>query len=260
MGVLRDHLVRPFGDDLSTLQHTDGVGDAGDHVHVVFHHEDGAVGAHLLDQLGDPVHVFVTHALCGLVQQHQLGVHGQGGGNFQSAFAAIGQLHRRQIGHAAQIHFIQQGHGLVVELVEHALGAPKVHGHAGATLQRNAHVLQHGQVGEGGRNLERPHQTAARHLRGLFGGDVLAIEQDLPTCGNQEFGEQVEDRGFACTVGPDERVDLPTLHIQVDTVDCDKTLELLHELAGFKNIGAGHLVCSVSWEGEEARNTKGYCA
>src|SRR5574343_1766481 len=68
LGVLRYHAVRSFGNHLATLQHADGVGNAGNHIHVVLDHQDGAVGAHLLDELRHAVHVLVAHALRGFVQ------------------------------------------------------------------------------------------------------------------------------------------------------------------------------------------------
>ncbi len=48
------------------------------------------------------------HALCRLVQQHQLRVHRQRGGDLQRTLAAIRQLHRRQVGHIAQIDLVKQ--------------------------------------------------------------------------------------------------------------------------------------------------------
>ncbi len=66
------------------------VADAGDHAHVVLHHQDGAAGRDLLDQRRDAVHVFVAHALGRLVEQHQFRLHGQGGGDLQRALAAVG--------------------------------------------------------------------------------------------------------------------------------------------------------------------------
>src|SRR2546425_278337 len=42
--IRRDLRVRPLGEHGSTLQHRDGVADAGDDAHVVLDHEHGATG------------------------------------------------------------------------------------------------------------------------------------------------------------------------------------------------------------------------
>ncbi len=51
-----------------------------------------------VDELHHPVHVFVPHALGGFVEEQHFGLQGQGGGDLQRALAAIGQLHRLQVG------------------------------------------------------------------------------------------------------------------------------------------------------------------
>src|SRR2546428_437820 len=48
---------------LAALQHGDRVGNIGNHLHVMFDHQDGAAHADLLDQLFDAVDVFMSHAL-----------------------------------------------------------------------------------------------------------------------------------------------------------------------------------------------------
>ena len=92
----------------------------------------------------------MTHALGGFIQQHQLGVHGQGGGNFQGTLAAIGQIDRHCLGKVGQIHLGQQRHGLVIELIQRGVTAPKKIGSAELALQSDAHVVQHRHLWEHG--------------------------------------------------------------------------------------------------------------
>src|SRR5687768_7962331 len=82
--------VRALGQHRAALQHGDGVADAGDHAHVVLDHEHGAPDGHFLDEVLDAVHVLVAHARGGLVEQHELGIHGERGGDLEGALAAVG--------------------------------------------------------------------------------------------------------------------------------------------------------------------------
>lgn len=83
--------------------------------------------ARLLDELRDAVHIFVAHALRGLIEQHQLGIHGQCGGDLQRTLAAVGQLAGMHLGKLGQAHLVEQLHGPVVELIEYPLRAPEMH-------------------------------------------------------------------------------------------------------------------------------------
>ena len=107
---------------------------------------DGAAGADALDELRDAVHVFVAHALRRLVQQHQLGLHRQRGGDLERALAAVRQIHGGLVGERAQVDLFQQRAGRLVERGQ-ALGAlPEMERQSGLALQADAHVLKHGPV------------------------------------------------------------------------------------------------------------------
>src|SRR5437879_5881310 len=98
-------------------------------------------------------------------------------------------------------------------------------------LQADAYVFEHGQVGKYCGHLERADDAAARDLRRLFQGDVLAAVDDLAAGGNQELGEQVEEGRLAGAVGADQCVDLTTAHPQVDVAHRDEATELLGQVA-----------------------------
>jgi hypothetical protein len=74
-----------------------------------------------------------------------------------------------------------------------------------------------------------------RNLRWLALGNVLAIEQNLTAGGNVKFGQQIEDSGFASTIGADQGMDLASLDAEVNATDGNKTLELFHKFMGFQN-------------------------
>ncbi|MNS94080.1 hypothetical protein D3C72_1282840 [compost metagenome] len=144
----------------------------------MFHHQDRAPGADALDQLRDAVHVFVPHALSGLVKQHQFGFHGQRRGDFQRALAAIRQVHRGFVREGAQVHLFKQRAGGLVQRGQPLVALPEVERQPGLALQADAHVLKHGQVREHRRYLERTDDAAPRDLRGTFARNVDAVELD----------------------------------------------------------------------------------
>ena len=89
MGILGYSLIVALSNDFATLQNGNRIGNIGNHVHVVFDHDDGSTSGHFFDQFRDPLDVLMTHALRGLIEQHDFWVDGQGRYNFQSPLASI---------------------------------------------------------------------------------------------------------------------------------------------------------------------------
>ena len=110
-----------------------------------------------------------------------------------------------------------------------------MHGRASGSLQSNAHVFHHSEIGKCSRNLERANNAFTGNLRWLTLGNVLAIEQNLTTGGNVKFGQQIENSGFASTIRADQGMDLASLDAEVNATDGDKALELFHKFIGFQN-------------------------
>ena len=52
--------------------------------------------------------------------------------------------------------------------------------------------------------------------------------------GRQEFGQQVEKRRLASPIGPNQRVNVAALDLQVNLVDGDKAFEFLGQAACLK--------------------------
>src|SRR5262249_45607445 len=97
------------------------------------------------------------------------------------------------------------------------------------------------EVGKYRRQLERAHDAAACHLRGLLERDVLAAIDDLAAARDHELGEKIEEGGLAGAVRADERVDVAAAHPEVDAAHGNETAELLGESAGLEQeiVGGG---------------------
>src|SRR5690606_40827090 len=121
--------------------------------------------------------VFMAHSLRGLVQQHEFWVHGERGGDLQCTLATIRQVHGGFLGKILEVDLGKQFAGAVVQLVEHLIAAPEMEGKAGAALQADADVLQHGELGKDGGDLEGTDDAAPRNVGGSLASDFLRSEE-----------------------------------------------------------------------------------
>ena len=106
------------------------------------------------DQRRDPADVLVAHARHRLVEQHGLRIEREGGRDLERALAAVRQLHRAGIREPGEPDRLEQLARAGLELREDAGGPPEVERAAALALQRDPHVLEHGEVGEHRRDLE----------------------------------------------------------------------------------------------------------
>ena len=107
-------------------------------------------------------------------------------------------------------------------------------GRAQIALQRGAHILQHRHVRKHRRDLKRAHDATARRLCRFFGRDIDAVEADAAAAGVQKLGQQIEERGFASTIGADQRVDMAAPDFQVNLVDRHESLEFFGQSTRFQ--------------------------
>ena len=61
------------------------------------------------------------------------------------------------------------------------------------------------------------------------------VKHDAAARRGQKLRQQVKERGFAGAVGPDERMNVPALDLEVHVVDGDESLEFLGQPSRFKN-------------------------
>ncbi len=90
--------VMAFRQHVTTRQHGNDVGKVGDDVQIVLDHQDRVFRGDALDQRGDLVDVFMSHAGHRLVEQHHFRIERQRRCDFERAFAPIGHLDRRGVG------------------------------------------------------------------------------------------------------------------------------------------------------------------
>ena len=206
--------------------------EIGDHVEIVLDHQHGAILGDRADEFRDRADILMAHAGHRLVEQQHLGIERQGGRDLQHALAAVGEIAGHLVARVVEADGLQQLLGARRQRVERRQRAPELHVQTLRPLQRDPHIVEHGEVRKDRGDLERTHQAHARHLGRRRGGDVLAEKFDPAGARRQELGEQVEDRGLAGAVRPDQRLDLAGIDVEVDAVDGDEAAEIAPQAAG----------------------------
>src|SRR2546428_154993 len=139
--VLRDGGVVALGQDLAAGEHGDAVGEIGYHAEVVLDHEHGAVRGDLPDEGGDALDVLVGHARRRLVEQHHLGIEGEGGSDLERPLAPVGQLHGGGGREGGEAHRLHQPQGPAVEPPQPPLRSPEVEGAPPPPLEGDPDIL-----------------------------------------------------------------------------------------------------------------------
>src|ERR1035437_4293963 len=138
---------------------------------------------------------------------------------------AMTQGRRRQVGAPIQA---DAGEQRACRLAQFRLApciTPEMKRMAGMRLHRQRHIVEHAEIEEQGRDLERarqPQRAAAIH-RKL--GDVVAGKMDAAGIGRQLSAELGDQRGLAGAVRPDHRVQLARGDVEYDIVGADDALE-----------------------------------
>ena len=121
-------------------------------------------------------------------------------------------------------------HGLERELVQQRARPPRRFGLAQAAREaRGEEIVERADAREHARHLEHAQQAAPGERRGRQARDLLVGEPHAPLPGREEPRQQVEDRGLARAVGPDEAEDLALLHREREVVHRGHAAEVLRD-------------------------------
>ncbi len=121
------------------------VRELGDHVEVVLDHQHGTADGNLPDHVCDTRNLVARDAGDRLVEQEQLRLQGDRGGELQCALEPVGEGACFDMGVVAKARAIEIRHRFRVERRQAAVGAPEIVGRRAKPLQRGPHVLQCGQ-------------------------------------------------------------------------------------------------------------------
>jgi hypothetical protein len=114
---------------------------------------------------------------------------------------------------------------------------PQVEPELPPRLHGEANVLEHREIGEQLRQLERAAKAAVGALRHRLVGDVGAIQLHRALARAELPGDEIEVGRLARAVRPDDRRQRARLECAADVVDGDVAAEADRQVTGFKHGG-----------------------
>src|SRR5208282_5438626 len=111
---------------------------------------------------------------------------------------------------------------------------------AGSGFHRDPDAFEHGEVREHFGDLEGPHDAASHASHDRAAADVFSVEPDLTRGGREEPADQVEERGLAGAVLPDDGAQLSRRHLERYVIDCTKRAEVAAHTVETQQVGTRH--------------------
>src|SRR5512142_60243 len=225
LGIALDLLRRAFGDFFAVVQDDDPVRNGHDHFHVVFDDHDGdSLLFDLSDDRDGLVELRRVQPRTGFIQEQELWPRGERTRNLEALSFSERQAFRKNIAIVIQAGEMEDFprclfRVFLVRRPEKCRGDDVVH---------HAHALERPD------DLERPPHAAAADLVRFQAGNPFVLEKDVPAGRLVEAVHDVEDRGLARAVWPDEPHDLPPGHAEGDVLDGGQAAEEHGHLAHFK--------------------------
>src|SRR5262245_6338620 len=241
------HLVRrAVGDLASVVEHHHPVGKVHDHAHVVLDQHDGR--AHLVVDIEDEAaHVLLlldVHAGHGLVEEQQLGLGRERAAELDALLQSVGQPPDRSPADMLDLQEIDHRLDLLAMLELLAPGRPHVEG----VLED---VPLHPEVAPGHEVVEHAHAAEQRDVlegpldalhRGLVRVDLAApaaLERDGSALRVVHAVDDVQHRGLARAVRPDDGAHLVLTHIERHALQRDHAAEGERDVLDFENRRTG---------------------
>src|SRR2546428_200512 len=195
------------------------VAEAHDEWHVVLDDEERAApAAELADGLGDLAADDRMYTGERLVEQEQGGLDHEVHRKLEQALLADGGTPPGRIDEPHEPEALEPGAGTSPP-VAHAAA------HGG-----DGEVLAHGQLAEESHRLERPPDAPSGDLVRRQVVDALTVVEHAPAVGPEQARDEIEDRGLAGAVGPDEADDTARLDLERAATAGAEAAEALLEL------------------------------
>ncbi|MNQ47149.1 hypothetical protein D3C85_609840 [compost metagenome] len=201
----------------------------------MFNQQHGGAPPHGFDQFGQADGLVGPHARHGLVQQQHAGPGGQRQGKLHLALLAV----RQGAGGSPQQAGVDGAFPgqLARLLIQRGLGRPRLpeaEAAARVGLDGQHQVVQHAGLFEDIGDLVGPRQPGRHALVRIHAGNVAPSHGQRARIGGQRAGQQVNQRGLARAVRPDQGVDLARVQGQRHIVGGHQRAEPAHQPAGLQ--------------------------
>src|SRR3954471_12732442 len=202
--VRADVVGRALGEEPSVMQDEDAVRDAHDELHAVLDEDHGALLVEPEDQVHHGARLLRAHAGGRLVEEEKPRVAGERDGDLEAALVAVGEVLDRVVAPGGEADRREELLGARDEVAVVLARRPDVE--TGLhRLRGDAHVLEHAELREQVRDLERLGDPEMGEAVLRLGRDVAALEADPPGARRERAGDEVEEGALAGAVRPDDR-------------------------------------------------------
>ncbi len=174
------------------------------------------------------------HASGGLVEQQHVGLEAERDRELDQTLAPVGQFGDAMGGVVGELERFEQRHRLVDHLLAQACRLEHVGRDTEPLGDCDIDILQHREAAEQAVDLEGASDAELDALGLRHGGDVAALEQHLPGGRLEHAGQQVDERGLAGAVRPDQRVTRTGAEREVDVAGGGERAEIDGQLPCFE--------------------------
>lgn len=196
------------------------------------HRHVGRQGRHGLQQL---LALAGRHAGHRLVEQQHARLAGQRDRDLEQAALAVGQLPRLLLRNVAQMELLEQLRSPLRHLGRRAQRPPPLRGQPGLLRDHERQRFQRRHRVEELVDLEGAHHAARHAAVRRQARDVLAFQHDAAGRRREHTRQEVDQRGLAGAVGPDQCVARAALQVQRHVVGGRDAAEAHHEAGGREN-------------------------
>ena len=170
-----------------------------------------------------------------LVEKQDLRVAREPEHDLELALLAVRKVANLGVRAIHERRLFEQPMRLVVDLAVRRQEPPHHEFRRPQALDRQQHVVEHGQAREQAGDLERARHAERGAAVALPAGDVLAEQQHLPGARRKNAGDQVEQRGLAGAVRPDDRLAVAGHDLERDAAHGMKAAKALGQPLQFKD-------------------------
>ncbi len=217
--VLRGGVERALEQHAPGPEHDDTLGNAAEKRHQMFHHDEGdAALRQLAQQLGNAAQLGRVEPGADFIDQQQLRPRGQRAPQIEQLLLVDRERTRQLVGLLVQLDVVQDG----VD-VHRARGMAEVRSHF--------NVLAHRHIAKGLGHLKSAVDAELRQLVHRHLVHRLAVERNTAAVGAVQARDDIDGRGLARAVGPDQTDDLARREAEAHVVEHHMAAEaLVHAL------------------------------
>src|SRR6185312_6684968 len=226
---------RAFGQDRALYQHGDAPRQAEHQIHVVLDDQQREVRRQVFDDVNDDAAFRRRHPGRRLVEQQHVRLEPERDRDLDETLTPIRQFADQPVGVVGEAKPLQERVGRQQDLAMRACGTEQAAAGAEPLADREADIFEDAQAAEQRVDLEGACEAAPHPLFLRQRGDIGATEQNLARARLERAGDEIDERGLARAVGPDQRMARAGLEPEIHAARHLERAEAAIETARFES-------------------------